>query len=133
MVKIIAGKKGSGKTKLLIEAIHSAAAKSGGNVVAIQKGTSLNLDIDHKVRLINIDDYKVTTPPSLYGFIAGILASDYDCTDIFVDGTLRIAGRETEELVPILEALSDVSGTATVTLTVSEDEGSLPVGVKQYF
>ncbi|GHU45882.1 hypothetical protein FACS1894120_1600 [Clostridia bacterium] len=133
MVKIISGKKGSGKTKLLIEAIHAAAAKSGGNVVAIQKGTELNLDIDHKVRLINIDDYKVTTPPALYGFVAGILASDYDCTDIFVDGTLRIVGRDAEALVPVLDAISDVSGSAVVTLTVSEDADTLPAGVKQYF
>lgn len=133
MVKIIAGKTGSGKTKLLIDAIHEAANKSGGNVVAIQKGTSLNLDIGHKVRLINIDDYKITTPASLYGFIAGILASDYDCTDIFVDGTLRIAGRDTDALVTVLDAITDVSGSAIVTLTVSEDASSLPAGVKQYF
>ena len=55
MVKLIAGKKGAGKTKLLIEAIHKAEKESKGNVVAIQYGSSLNVDIYHKIRLINIE------------------------------------------------------------------------------
>ena len=45
MVKIITGKRGSGKTKILIDAIHAAEKQSKGNVVAIQKGSSLNTDI----------------------------------------------------------------------------------------
>ncbi len=57
MVKIITGKRGSGKTKILIDAIHAAEKQSKGNVVAIQKGSSLNTDITYKVRLINIEDY----------------------------------------------------------------------------
>ena len=60
MVKLIAGKKGSGKTKHLIETIHTAEKESKGNVVAIQYGSSLNIDIYHKIRLINIEDYKLS-------------------------------------------------------------------------
>ena len=56
MIKLIAGKKGTGKTKLLINAIHEAEQASNGNVVAIQIGSSLNIDIYHKVRLVNIED-----------------------------------------------------------------------------
>ena len=40
MIKLIAGKKGTGKTKLLINAIHEAEQASNGNVVAIQIGSS---------------------------------------------------------------------------------------------
>ena len=98
MIKLIAGKKGTGKTKLLINAIHEAEQASNGNVVAIQIGSSLNIDIYHKVRLVNIEDYNIDNYDAMYGFIAGMLASDYDCTDIFVDGILKICGRDMEKV-----------------------------------
>ena len=98
MIKLITGKRGTGKTKILIDAIHEAENKSNGNVVAIQKGSSLNTDITPKVRLINIEDYAVEGVDAFYGFASGILASDYDCTDLFVDATLKITGRDTLRL-----------------------------------
>ena len=76
MIKLITGKRGTGKTKILIDAIHEAENKSNGNVVAIQKGSSLNTDITPKVRLINIEDYAVEGVDAFYGFVSGILASD---------------------------------------------------------
>ena len=75
MIKLITGKRGTGKTKILIDAIHEAENKSNGNVVAIQKGSSLNTDITPKVRLINIEDYAVEGVDAFYGFVSGILAS----------------------------------------------------------
>ena len=84
MIKLIAGKKGTGKTKLLINAIHEAEQASNGNVVAIQIGSSLNIDIYHKVRLVNIEDYNIDNYDAMYGFIAGMLASDYDLSLIHI-------------------------------------------------
>ena len=73
MIKLITGKKGTGKTKILIDAIHEAENKSNGNVVAIQKGSALNTDITPKVRLVNIDDYAVAGVDGFYGFVSGVV------------------------------------------------------------
>lgn len=132
MVKIITGNKGSGKTKVLIEAIHDAEKKSNGNVVAIQKGSSLNTDITYKVRLVNIEDYAVEGMDAFYGFIAGILASDHDCTDIFVDATLKITGRDYAALGDMFDKLAKITPNTTVTLTVSADNDELPENVKKF-
>ncbi len=132
MVKIITGNKGSGKTKVLIDAIHEAEKKSNGNVVAIQKGSSLNTDITYKVRLVNIEDYAVEGMDAFYGFIAGILASDHDCTDIFVDATLKITGRDYAKLGEMFDKLAKITPNTTVTLTVSADNGELPESVKKF-
>lgn len=132
MIKLIPGKKGSGKTKILIDAIHAAEKNSKGNVVAIQLGSSLNIDINHKIRLINIEDYKVADYNDMFGFIAGILASDYDCTDIFVDGILRIAGRDMDKIGAMLDRIATVSASTNVTFTVSADVEALPEAVKKY-
>lgn len=132
MVKIITGKRGSGKTKLLIDAIHAAEKESKGNVVAIQKGSSLNTDITYKVRLINIEDYAVNGVDAFYGFIAGILSSDHDCTDIFVDATLKITGRDYAKVGEMFEALAKISPDTTITLTVSADNAELPESVLKF-
>lgn len=132
MVKIITGNKGSGKTKVLIEAIHDAEKKSNGNVVAIQKGSSLNTDITYKVRLVNIEDYAVEGMDAFYGFIAGILSSDHDCTDIFVDATLKITGRDYAALGDMFDKLAKITPNTTVTLTVSADNDELPENVKKF-
>ena len=132
MVKIITGNKGSGKTKVLIEAIHDAEKKSNGNVVAIQKGSSLNTDITYKVRLVNIEDYQIEGFDAFYGFIAGILSSDHDCTDIFVDATLKITGRDYAKLGEMFDKLAKITPDTTVTLTVSADNDELPDSVKKF-
>ncbi len=132
MIKIITGKRGSGKTKILIDSIHEAEKNSNGNVVAIQKGSSLNTDITHKVRLVNIEDYQVEGADAFYGFVAGILASDHDCTDIFVDATLKIIGRDYDKLGEMLEKLAAITPSTTITLTISADNSELPASVTKF-
>jgi len=132
MIKLITGKKGTGKTKILIDAIHDAEKKSKGNVVAIQKGSSLNTDITPKVRLVNIEDYAVEGVDAFYGFIAGVLASDYDCTDIFVDATLKITGRDYDKVGEMFNRLSGISGDTVITCTISADNSELPESMKKY-
>ena len=132
MIKIITGKRGSGKTKVLIDAIHEAEKNSNGNVVAIQKGNGLNTDITYKVRLVNIEDYAVEGIEAFYGFVAGILSSDHDCTDIFVDGTLKITGRDYEQVGAMLERLDKISADTTITLTISADNSELSDNIKKF-
>ncbi len=132
MIKLITGRRGSGKTKVLIDAIHAAEKASKGNVVAIQKGSSLNTDITHKVRLVNIEDYNVEGYDAFYGFIAGILASDHDCTDIFVDATLRITGRDYDKVGEMFEKLAKISADTTITCTISADNSELSDNIKKF-
>lgn len=133
MVKLIPGKRGSGKTKLLIDAIHEAARVSKGNVVAIQIGSSLNGSVTHRIgRLINIEDYKISGYDALHGFIAGLLASDYDCTDIFIDGLLRIVGRDMERVGELISGIIEISDSTRVTFTISADVEDLPEEIKKY-
>ena len=106
MLKLMIGVKGTGKTKTLIEKVNSAAAASHGNVVCVEKGTHLRFDINSKVRLIDTEEYLIKDAKALYGFIAGILASNYDVTDLFVDNTLKICGGNVEALDALLEGIN---------------------------
>ena len=93
MITLLIGKKGSGKTKKLIELANEAVKNSNGNVVVIEKGLKLTYDISHKARLVDSDAYSIEGLDALVGFISGICAANYDVTDIFVDSTLKITGK----------------------------------------
>ncbi|MBE6634121.1 MAG: hypothetical protein E7620_07270 [Ruminococcaceae bacterium] len=132
MLKMIIGVKGTGKTKTLINMVNDALAATKGDVVCIEKGTKLRYDIKSAARLVDVDEYNVTNAQSLYGFIAGILASNHDVTDLFVDGTLKICNRDVaafEQMALALCKLVNQIG-VNLTMTVSMAEEEVPASVK---
>jgi hypothetical protein len=108
MLKLVIGVKGTGKTKTLINLVNSALEVTKGDVVCIEKGTQLRYDIKPAARLVNADEYMIKDAQSLYGFIAGILASNHDVTDLFVDGTLRICQRDMVAFDVLLNELEEL-------------------------
>ncbi len=131
MVKLILGHKGAGKTKKLIELVNAAVEKSTGNVVCIEKEAALTYDITHRCRLTAADDYKVSGYDAYYGFICGIFAGDHDITDVFADATLRIGGRNYDELADFLLKVAEISAKEgkDVIFTVSADKEEIPAKV----
>ena len=134
MLKLIIGVKGTGKTKVLIDMVNGALAVTKGDVVCIEKGAQLRFDIKPAVRLVNSDEYLINDASTLYGFIAGMLASNHDVTDLFVDGTLRICNRDMaafEELLTKLDSLLEKVD-VNVTMTVSMPTEELTDTIRKY-
>lgn len=131
MIKLIIGNKGSGKTKRLIELVNNAVEKSNGNVVCIEKERLLTYDVNYRARLVETDHYKVSGYDAFYGFLCGIVAGDHDITDILVDATLKIGGRDYEALANFLEKVAELSKIAEqdITFTISCDESDIPARV----
>ena len=131
MINLIIGNKGSVKTKSLIELVNNAVEKSNGNVVCIEKERLLTYDVNYRARLVETDHYNVSGYDAFYGFLAGIVAGDHDITDILVDATLKIGGRDYEALANFLEKVAELSKIAEqdITFTVSCDESDLPARV----
>lgn len=134
MIKLVVGLKGSGKTKTLIERANAAAEETHGSVVCIEKGDKLIHEIKYQVRLVDTDEYNVTTAASLYGFIAGMFASNHDITSVFVDSALKICGNDMvgfEQLVLELSNLAE-KNSLDIFMTSSCTENDLPDSVKKY-
>ena len=124
MIKVVIGVKGTGKTKTLIDAANAALSASKGNVVCLEKGSKLVYDINHQVRLINTDDYGIADGSALAGFVAGILASNSDVTDIFVDSALKIANNDMVAFEYFLEKLDKLTKGADINVLIT---ASMPV------
>ena len=131
MVTLIIGKKGSGKTKKLIQLCNEAVSTSQGNVVVIEKGAKLTYDISHKARLVDTDVYNIKGYDMLFGFISGICAGNYDVTDVFVDSTFKICPDAVAGLEAFVKKLNELSkeSEAHMYILVSADQSSLPKGL----
>jgi len=125
MIKLIIGKKGSGKTKKLVDLVNEATAQSLGNVVCIEKGDTLTYSVTHKARLIDADAFGISGYGEYYGLLSGIKAGNNDITHVFGDATLRIGTRDYEELIAFLERISKIDDVEFI-FTVSADKDELP-------
>ena len=132
MIKLFIGSKGSGKTKTLIELTNNAAQTSNGSVVCIEKGDKLKHEITYKARLIDTDAFAVCDAEALYGFIAGILASNSDITDIFVDSSLKICGNDVAAFEAMLPKLEKISENVNVVMSASIAVEEASESVKKY-
>ena len=109
MVKVIICVKGTGKTKALISMVNEAVEKSNGTVVCIEKGVGLRFDVTYNARLINTNEYLIFDAQALYGFVAGILASNHDVTDLFIDGALKISNNDVAAFEAFLKAVDELT------------------------
>ena len=132
MIKLFIGGKGSGKTKTLIELSNNAAEASKGSVICIEKGSKLKHEITYKARLIDTDAYAITDAQALFGFIAGILASNNDITDIFVDSALKIVGGDVAAFEAVLPKIKALADDVNIVMTVSIPVEECPDTIKAY-
>ena len=128
MIKLIVGAKGSGKTKTMIDMINNATKTTSGNIVVIEKSMKLTTEINHAARLLDADEYDING-----GFVAGVLAGNYDITELFIDGILKIVDHNMDAAAKVLAEIDKIAGNSVeVVVTVSADQASLPEGIKKY-
>ncbi len=135
MLKLIIGIKGTGKTKTLINLVNGALEVTKGDVVCIEKGVKLRYDIKPTARLVDVEEYTISDAKALYGFVAGILASNHDVTDLFIDSTLKICKEDRdafEALVLALDKLIAKTGGVNLTMTVSMPEDEVSEVLRKY-
>ena len=137
MIRVIMGKKGSGKTKQMIDMINQAVQSEHGNVVCIERGPKLTYDINYKIRLVEASHYDMKGYEFLKGFISGLYAGNYDITHVFIDSLTKIVSSDAsdhavEEFLDWLNSFSEKNN-IKFTVTISADASLATEGVKKYF
>ena len=124
MLKLIIGVKGTGKTKTLIGLVNEAVSSSSGAVICIEKGEKLRYDVKYQARLINTDEYFVDDAQALFGFVAGIFASNHDVTDLFIDSALKICQNDSAAFDKFLDEMNALVEKLNINVVMTS---SLPV------
>ncbi|MDD6734897.1 MAG: twitching motility protein PilT [Clostridiales bacterium] len=134
MVELLIGKKGTGKTKVLIDNVNTSAANAEGNVVFISNNTSQNMyNITSKVRMADTSDFEIASWNEFFGFICGIISGNFDITNIFVDGTLKIV-KDMDGFEGFLTRIEELGKKFDINfeLSVSVDAAEAPEYIKKY-
>ena len=128
MVQIIAGEKGKGKTKYLLDKANAAIKESTGSIVYLDKSSKHMYELNNKIRLINVKEYPITSCEAFIGFICGIISQDYDLEMMFLDSFLKLASLEGEDISEVITTLENIGEKYHVTfvLSVSINKDDMP-------
>jgi len=134
MIQVIAGRKGSGKTKRLIDLTNATAREAVHDVIFLDDDNRYMFDVDHKVRFICAEDYHIANADMFIGFLCGILSSNFDVGTVFIDAFLKLCHAELNETEPVVSTLAALGAKHNVdfVLSLSADPEELPAFLKQY-
>ena len=134
MIKVIYGAKGTGKTKMMIEAANGAIEQAKGHMIFITDSKRGMYDLEREIRFIDVSDYNIAGETALCGFIKGVIAGNHDNEYVYIDGVVRIAGKPVGELAEFFFMLDKVAKDAnlTITVSISATKEELPDFVTKY-
>lgn len=129
MVKLLVGRKGSGKTKSMIQLANDRIEKSDGSVVFINKNHRLMYDLKYKIRVVCMEEYEqITNSDEYIGFLYGIISSDHDIEVIFIDSILKHADVNISDLPEFLSRLKEISEKYEIEFIVSVSATAEEIG-----
>ena len=132
MVKLIVGKKGTGKTKILLDTVDKAVENAHGNIVFIGANFDHVHNLDREVRLINAKEYDIVTYREFICFLKGATSQNYDITHIFIDGVFKIIDSKLEGLEEFIDGIKGIADASNIefTISLSADASELPESLK---
>ncbi len=135
MIKVLIGKKGTGKTKTLINSVTDAAANAKGDLVFISSDTKRHMyDIPHKVRMVDTSAFVLKVYDEFYGFICGLLSNNFDISNMYIDSMYKIVEDHETGLEKFFEDVSALAEKYSIDFmfTMSMDEADAPEFLKKY-
>ena len=129
MIQIIAGKKGKGKTKHLLDKVNAEVKEVHGNIVYLDKSSKHMYELNNKVRLIDTSEFGLSSSD---GFICGIISQDHDLEQMYLDSFLKIAKLEDADITETIDKLDELGEKYNITfvLSISLDADDLPENAK---
>ena len=134
MIKVIYGAKGTGKTKMMIDAANAAVKEAKGHLIFITDSKRGMYDLEREVRFIDASEYDIAGETALCSFVKGVVAGNNDNEYVFIDGVVRIAGKPVQELAAFFYMLDKVgkNNNMVITVSVSAAREELPDFVTKY-
>ncbi len=137
MIKVICGKKGVGKTRILVDTANNLASESSGDVVYIDGTGQSMYDLVHKVRFINISEFpvRINNGCSFLGFLCGMISEDYDIKGIFTDDFTGTVKDNTDDLKSFFEDIEKLSSKFNIEFyfSIEGEPESMPEFIKAFY
>ncbi len=136
MINVFCNKRGSGKTKALIQLANEKVHEAKGHLVYIDDDRRPMYDLDRRIRFISTEDFELKDYHGFYGFLCGILSENYDVDTIFIDGLNNIVSCSLEDMAHLFFKLEKITKEHSVNLYVNMNCDSvgeeIPDFIKKY-
>jgi len=134
MIKVLYGRKGMGKTKIMLETANNIVRETSGNVIYIDDSNELMTKLSHKIRFVNVLDYPVHGSHEFLGFICGIASQNYDLKKLFIDGLTYIVKEDITDMENFFKGIKKISEICNFDLIISinGDENKIPDFIKEF-
>ena len=134
MLEIVAGEKGTGKTRVLINKANDAVKVASGNIVYMDKNNKHMYELSNRVRLINIPAFHIDNSIMFLGFLYGVLSQDHDLSQIYIDNFFSTSNADENTFSDIVDTLLKISQEYEVDIIVSiaKSKENLPAELVPY-
>lgn len=132
MIQIIAGRKGKGKTKQLLDKVNAEIKSAHGNIVYLDKSSKHMYELNNRIRLIDVSEFNLQNSDEFIGFICGLISQDHDLEQMYLDSFLKISRLEDNDIEETLKRLEEIGNKYSVCfiLSISLDKDELPETAK---
>ena len=134
MIQLIIDKKGSGKSKRIVDMANKLVGEAEGDIVFIDDDSRYMLDLRHEIRFVNCSEYNVDGVNKFYGFVCGMISQDFDISHIFIDGLKNMVHSELADMEDMFKDLNDVlkKNNVKAVIVISADPQTAPEFMKAY-
>lgn len=133
MVTLIAGKKGSGKTKDIVKKANDELLASKGNTIFIDDDNRAMYDLHHDIRFINLSEFPIKSSCEFLGFICGLISNNYDIEKIYIDGIMNTVKMSEEEISSWFAKVDDLSTAFNIDFVITlNHEAEVPAALHRF-
>lgn len=133
MVTLIAGKKGSGKSKEIVKQANDELNATKGNMIFIDDDNRPMYELHHDIRFINLSEFPITNSCEFLGFICGLISNNYDIEKVYIDGIMNTVKMTNQELADWFVRIEDVATAYDIKFIITLNyENEIPEGLHRF-
>lgn len=135
MIQVFCARRGSGKTKKLIELANKRLVNAKGESVYIDDDTRPMLLLGRGIRFVSTEEFGVNDCNSFYGLLCGLIAENYDIENIYIDGLSNIVNCGIKDSSRIFSKITELCERFSLNMFINincEEAEEIPDIIKEY-
>ncbi|WP_370831090.1 hypothetical protein [Clostridium sp.] len=135
MIQVFCARRGSGKTKRLIELANHQQISAKGDAVYIDDDSRPMLQLARGIRFVDTNEYNVDDCQSFYGMLCGIISSNYDIENIYIDGLSNIVRCDMKDSTELFRKIAGLTDRFSINVYINvnvDTAEEVPSCIKEY-
>lgn len=135
MIQVFCAQRGSGKTKKIIDLANGRLKDSKGESVFIDDDTKPMMFLKRGIRFISTNEFGINSYNQFYGLLCGMISSNYDIENIYIDGLSNIINCDIQESSIIFDKIKILSARYNLNIFINincDNQNDIPDIIREY-